>query len=153
MSTNQSPRRRASGVSTSRAVRTFGFVAASVLLLTGFSVHSGSPRVGSPGPVVTPAQAKAAVTAWNQLADTAASNLDANMLDQVEAPPLLGIDVPGFQDAKARGASPPPVIGLANVTVYVPKQTSYPAQFLGRLDGTNGATNYFVFVKASKRAP
>jgi hypothetical protein len=128
-------------------------VAASVFVLTGFTVHAGSLPPGAPRIVVTPTQAKAAVTAWNQLDDTAASNLDANMLAQLEAPPLLGVDVPGFQDAKARGESPPPVVGVANVSVYVPKQTSYPAQFLARLDGANGTTNYFVFVKASKQAP
>src|SRR5262245_9379160 len=137
----------------SSLVRTMMIVAASVFLLTGFSDRSGGRLAGSPRLVVTPAQAKAAVTAWNQLVDTAASNLDANMLDQVEAAPLLGMDVQGIQDAKARGASPPPVVGVANVTVYVPRQTSYPAQFLARLDGVNGATNYFVFGKALKQAP
>lgn len=159
MSRDHSPRRSTRGAPAGLAtaasflVRTMVVVTASVFLLTGFTYHSGSPRAGSRRPVVTPAQAKAAVTAWNQLADTAASNLDANMLDQLEAPPLLGVDVPGFQDAKARGASPPPVVGVANVSVYVPKQTSYPAQFLARLDGANGATDFVVLVKASKQAP
>jgi len=100
--------------------------------------------------VVTPAQARAVVTAWNQAANTAAANFDPGTLDQVEAMPLLGIDAPSFQNARASGSTPPPVIGIANLMIYVPKQNSYPAQFLARLDDTTG-TNFFLFVKPSKQ--
>jgi hypothetical protein len=103
--------------------------------------------------VITPAQAKAAVTTWSQLLDTAVPTFDVNILNQVEAPPLLALDTPVFQDAKARGASAPPVTTIASVSVYVPKQTSYPAQFLAHIEGSLGFNALYLFVKASKHDP
>jgi hypothetical protein len=149
MTTKQQPSRP------SRTAARYTLIAAavSVTLRAGFAPSAGRTRSEASHVVVTPAQAKAAATAWNQLDDTVSSTFDLNMLDQVEAPPLLAIDTPVLQDAKARGAPPPAVIRIANLTVSVPKQTSYPAQFSARIDGSNGATTFYVFVMASKHAP
>jgi hypothetical protein len=155
-----SPKRRwTNGVSGGLAtttflpVRTLVLAATAMFVLTGFTTSWRSPQSNAPRSVINPAQARATVRAWSQLVDTAASNLDVDVLAQVEAPPLLDIDMPAFQDAKAHGASRLPTVGIANLAVYVPRQTSYPAQFLARLDGTNGTTNFFLFVKGSKQAP
>jgi hypothetical protein len=149
MATKQQPPRpcRAS------AVRALVAAAVSVTLLAGFAPSTGRTRSDASRVVVTPAQAKAAVMAWSQLIDTAAPSFDVNILSQVEAPPLLALDTPVFQDAKARGAPAPPVTTIANVTVYVPKQTSYPAQFLAHIEGSLGFNALYLFVKTSKHDP
>jgi len=149
MTTKQQPSRP----SRTSAVYTLIAAAVSVTLLAGFAPSAGRTRSEAWHVVVTPAQAKAAVTAWSQLVDTAAPTLDVNILSQVEAPPLLALDTPVFQDAKARGMPAPPVTTIANVTVYVPKQTFYPAQFLAHIEGSLGFNALYLFVKASKHAP
>jgi hypothetical protein len=132
------------------AARALVAAAVSVTLLAGFAPSAGRTRSDASHVLVTPAQSKAAVTAWSQRLDTAVSTFDVNILSQVEAPPLLALDTPVFQEAKARGAPAPPVTTLTNVTVSVPKQTSYPAQFLAHIQGSLGFDALYLFVKASK---
>jgi len=136
-----------------RAARALIAAAVSVTLLAGFAPSAGRTRSEASHVVVTPAQAKAAVTAWSQRIDTALPSFDVNILSQVEAPPLLALDTPVFQDAKARGAPAPPVTTISNVIVYVPKQTSYPAQFLAHIEGSLGFNAMYLFVKTSKHDP
>ena len=83
-----------------------------------------------------------------QAALSAANTVAAN--NAVEGPPLSVID-----DASI-GAAPPsaPMSTITNVRVFVPIQTTYPAQFLA-LGTVSGSTNpvFLVFTKRSVGAP
>jgi hypothetical protein len=104
-----------------------------------------SPAGAAGSPVITRAQAVQVVNNW--AVTSGASTVAAN--NTVEGPPLADADDPGIQSNPTNTPGTPP----SNVSVYLPNQTSYPAQFLAQATFANGQSNYLVFVKRSKSAP
>lgn len=108
-----------------------------------------SPVGAASNPVITRAQAVQVVNNW-------AANTGATVATNstVEGPPLADADNPSIQS----NPTPPSTSGAppSNVSVYLPNQSSYPAQFLAQLSLPNFpalGSFYLVFVKRSKSAP
>jgi hypothetical protein len=105
-----------------------------------------SPVGAATNPVITREQAIQAVNRW--VASSTGVSVAAN--NAVEGPPLSDADDPSIQanPAPSTPATPP-----SNVVVYLPKQTSYPAQFLAQVSYSTGGPDYLLFMKRSKSAP
>jgi hypothetical protein len=90
---------------------------------------------GPPPDVVTPADATKAAEDYWVAAEVANTSLDATALEPFETGPLLEADRAGFERERAEGIPPPsadrPVRG---VSVFVPHQSSYPAEFVARIE-------------------
>jgi hypothetical protein len=103
-----------------------------------------SPVGAASNSVITQAQAVQVVNNWAVTAG--ASTVAAN--NTVEGPPLADADNPSIQSNPPNTPGTPP----SKVSVYLPNQTSYPAQFLAQASYSAGSL-YLVFVKRSKSAP
>jgi hypothetical protein len=103
-----------------------------------------SPVGAASNSVITRAQAVQVVNNW---ATAGVASVAIN--NTVEGPPLADADDPGIQSNPMNTPGAPPL----NVSVYLPNQTSYPAQFLAQATLANGQSNYLVFAKRSKSAP
>jgi hypothetical protein len=127
---------------------------------SAFAAPSNSAASAKPvatGPSITPAQATGIAKEWGAIADRNGASWDAKGLARTESPPLLNADRPTYAANKAAGrpVSSPPYV-FTDATVYVPHQTSFPAQFLAVITFSNGgapSVSYVVFVKPSKSAP
>ena len=79
---------------------------------------------------------------WSALSFRAASGLDGGLLAQTESEPLLTIDEADFS---YRRQEDKPYEGLiedpGEIDVFVPRQTSYPAQFLTRIGSPGTSTS------------
>ncbi len=126
-----------------------------VMLVAASSVAAGqSSRPRGVSPVVTPGDAKQIVDDWYAQSYEAAAALDSALLAQVESPPLLTIDEADFQHRRDREMPFEELIPEPeSVDVYVPRQTSHPAQFLARIGYAGGSTQYFVFLQEAEGAP
>ena len=105
-----------------------------------------SPVGAASNSVITRAQAVQVVNNFAVKANGA--SIATN--NTVEGPPLSGADDPSIQ---ANPLPNTPGTPPSNVSVYLPNQTSYPAQFLAQVSYSTGQSIYLVFVKRSKSAP
>lgn len=108
------------------------------------------PAQATSDPVVTRDQAQQVVADWYAKSYQAAAGLDSALLAETESPPLLTIDEGDFQ---YRRAEEKPFEGLieepGKTDIFVPRQTTYPAQFLARVGYPGGLSQFFVFVRGS----
>jgi hypothetical protein len=105
-----------------------------------------SPVGAVTNPVITREQAIQVVNKW--VASSTGVSVAAN--NAVEGPPLSDADDPSIQSHPAPNT---PATQPSNVVVYLPNQTSYPAQFLAQVSYSTGPPSYLLFVKRSKSAP
>jgi hypothetical protein len=134
-----------------RQARTFVLLC---MLLTGFGAVGVIPppvAAAASAPVIAPAQAAQVVRSWVAADNAALQTFNVAAVNTLEGPPLSDAD-----DPSVRAKVPSSPFGLSNVTVYVPNQSAYPAQFLTSVvlsSGQTSGTDFLVFTKHSKSAP
>ena len=112
----------------------------------------------TPTPVVTPAQAKVVVLAYNVANNKANATYDTALQDKHEEGPARAVDDALFRVARKVGIGPLPANSLVGTKVYVPRQTSYPAVFVAfshpqeKGEPVSTFTAAFVFRKDSSKA-
>lgn len=91
---------------------------------------TGSIEV-SEDPVLLPGDARAIVEELNAGSDKANATIDENLQNSIETSPARDIDDAHFKRLKALGRTTASGVSrqLQDVTVYVPRQTTYPARF------------------------
>ena len=117
------------------------------LIAAGVAPASGAAAAGDP--VITPAQAMQVVRAWLPADNAAMAAFNVAAINSLEGPPQSDTDAPVAR-ARLPGTPWP---GLSSVSVYVPDQSAYPAQFMTLVVFSTGENDYFVFTKQSKSAP
>jgi len=98
-------------------------------------------RASSPADIITPGQASQVVASYWTQNEKANMTNDTALLETIEAGPALTMDeVLAVRNAKLNRhlAEARP---LRKVTVYVPHQTRYPAEFAARIDTVNANPN------------
>lgn len=92
---------------------------------------TGSIEVSN-DPILLPADARAIVEELNAGSDKANATIDENLQNSIETSPARDIDDAFFKRLRALGRTTASGAArqLAEVKVYVPKQTTYPARFM-----------------------
>src|ERR1700730_7214318 len=140
-------------------------VAVAIALVTlVVTACAGLPGQSAPVDVITPSRADKDVHDSWSVNEQAFTTYNPDLLIKIESTPLLEAQAASIKAAKAAGdpmlksARP-----LKKVTIYVPHQPSYPAQFIAlvetvKVDGSGNPTQeamdfYYRFAQPSENAP
>jgi hypothetical protein len=128
--------------------------ALSVASIVAVSAPAGAARPTAP--VVTPSQASTILAKLDAVDAKANAALSTKLLSTIETGPALAIDT-HFYAANKKAGIPFPVSQVSDRTVFVPRQTSFPAFFVAYETLTDSKGNDFVVVyliqQATKGAP
>src|SRR3984893_16786187 len=139
-------------------------VAVAIALVTlVVTACAGLPGQSAPVDVITPSRADKVVHDYWSVNEQAFTTYNPDLLIKIESTPLLEAQAASIKAAKAAGdpmlksARP-----LKKVTIYVPHQPSYPAQFIAlvetvKVDGSGNPTQeamdfYYRFAQPSDNA-
>lgn len=107
-----------------------GTVVLAALAMTPSLGLTAAQAASAPYSVVTPAQAAAEVRAYLVANNKANSVFNLALQNKIEGGSAAAIDDAFFRIARAVGLPPFPIFSAADLRVYVPRQTRYPAMFV-----------------------
>jgi hypothetical protein len=109
----------------------------------------------SHGPVVTPAQARRIVERVWPFRDRVLARRDLATLDALERGPALAVDAARLRSGDPPNRPDPPAHAPADLAVYVPRQSRFPARFLAEGVTTSAGQPFvelLVFSRAARQA-
>lgn len=122
-------------------------------------IAPAAARIGEPAPrppVITPSQAGAVLTQMGVVTTKANATLNPKLLATIETGPALAVDTQFYAGNKKAGV-PFPVSQTTDTTLFVPRQTSWPAYLVAFDAATdangNGSTQVSLVQQLSKGAP
>jgi hypothetical protein len=128
--------------------------ALSVASIVAVSAPAGAARPTAP--VVTPSQASTILAKLDAVDAKANAALSPKLLSTVETGPALAVDT-RFYAANKKAGIPFPVSQVSGRTVFVPRQTSFPAFFVASETLTdskgNDVVSVYLIQQATKGAP